>query len=257
MKIKLATATVAIIAAVILGLLGGSAQAIDNPIPGVDIIVKKHPGGVAIHAMTDKDGKFVFTNLAAGTYQLSVKMPQTRALINISHSNIRHPGRSMENGVEVVNVSIELGKEQPAPVEIEITKNGGTIKGMVTRAETPKSDNRSRAPGDPISGTQVGLEHDPGSEIVMANPPKDGSSVLYKGHKGTVRIVKKAATINWEGGFVTRIVGAPQNGGGKSRISDQAQGGSLSSYGTATPKKGSDGILRYELVQLPKSKSPK
>jgi hypothetical protein len=144
MTIRLAAATVAVIATVILGLLGGSAsiaQSINNPIPGVDIIVKKIPGGNPKPATTGKDGKFVFANLGAGKYLLSVKMPQTKALINTTHSNIRHPGRSMENGVEVFNVSIELGREQPAPVEIEITKNGGKIIGTVTRAETPKSDN--------------------------------------------------------------------------------------------------------------------
>jgi hypothetical protein len=63
------------------------------------------------------------------------------------------------------------------------------------------------------------------------------------------------ATINWDGGFVTRIVGATQNGGGTSRISDQAAGGVLTSYRTAPPKKGRDGILSYELVQVPDSKS--
>jgi hypothetical protein len=139
MKIKFAAATgVAVIAVVIFGLLGSSASATNEPIPGVDIIVKKNPGGKAKKDTTGKDGKFVFANLEAGKYLLSVKMPQTKTVVNTSHSNIRHPGRSMENGVEVVNVSNTLGRDQPAPVEIEITKNGAKIIGTVTRAETPK-----------------------------------------------------------------------------------------------------------------------
>jgi len=42
-----------------------------NPIPGVDIIVRKRPGGIAIQVKTGADGTYKFTGLAPGTYDLS------------------------------------------------------------------------------------------------------------------------------------------------------------------------------------------
>lgn len=360
MKIRLAAIGIAVIAAAIFGLLGGSASAINDPIPGVDIIVRKNPGGKAVQAKTDKNGKFVFANLGAGTYLLSVKMPQTKA-ISTSRSNIKHPSRSMENGVEVVDVSIALGKDQPAPVEIAITKNGGQIIGTVTRAENGGDVKRSTAAplpnggdvkpgiaGGPIQGTDVGLEGDPGSVIVMEKLPKQGSKVSYHNYIGTVMLVKGVTIIKWANGFETRVLigdyqqidregklrfevvgkelklrAAPFTDGGDStqnslkgtdggiwrgpgaviamenpppigsavsykgvigivtrstgflyatwehqgvtrivspsegkQIADKAAGGNLTSYRTALPKKGKNGILTYELVEVPDSKSP-
>jgi hypothetical protein len=133
MKITHAAAKVAVIAAVLLGLLEGSASATNDPIPGVDIIVRKNPGGIVTHATTDKAGNFAFNNLAVGTYQLQVTVPQTKA-ISTSRSNIKKPGRTMENGVEVFNVSVMAGTGQPAPVEIVINKPGGKIVGKVQSA---------------------------------------------------------------------------------------------------------------------------
>ena len=52
---------------------------------------KNPPGPLALHATTDKAGKFAFDNLKAGTYELSVNnVPQTKSSINTSRSNIKH-----------------------------------------------------------------------------------------------------------------------------------------------------------------------
>ena len=47
------------------------AMAGNNPIPGVDIIVRSKPGGIAIQVKTGADGTYKFTGLAPGTYDLS------------------------------------------------------------------------------------------------------------------------------------------------------------------------------------------
>ena len=130
MKITHAAAKVAVIAAVLLGLMEGRASAISDPIPGIDIIVRKTPGSVAVHATTDKSGKFAFDNLKAGTYELQVVVPQTKSSISTSRSNIKHTLSTTASGVEVFNVSVTLGTGQPAPVEIKITKDGGKIAGV-------------------------------------------------------------------------------------------------------------------------------
>ncbi len=135
MKITHAAAKVAVIAAVFLGLREGSASA-PNPIPGIDIIVQKKPDGRAMHAATDKAGRFAFDNLEAGTYQLQATVPQTKAPIITTRSNIKRPTLRMEGAVEVFNVSVMAGTGRPAPVEIAITKPGGKIVGTVERAES-------------------------------------------------------------------------------------------------------------------------
>ena len=48
------------------------AMAANNPIPGVDIIVRKSPGGIAIQVKTGADGTYKFTQLAPGTYDLII-----------------------------------------------------------------------------------------------------------------------------------------------------------------------------------------
>lgn len=48
------------------------AMATNSPIPGVDIIVRKRPGGIAIQVKTGADGTYKFTQLAPGTYDLLI-----------------------------------------------------------------------------------------------------------------------------------------------------------------------------------------
>ena len=48
------------------------AMASINPIPGIDIIVRSRPGGIAIQVKTGADGTYKFTGLAPGTYDLII-----------------------------------------------------------------------------------------------------------------------------------------------------------------------------------------
>lgn len=144
MKLTHTAAKAAVIAAILLGLFQAGASAAIEPIPGVDVIVKKDPGGKAIKATTDKAGTFVFANLEAGKYVLTVTPPQTKLLVNTTHSNIRHHGITMVKGVEVASVSVTLGAGAPEPVEIVFTKSGGKIAGtvvvVVEKTEAPAKD---------------------------------------------------------------------------------------------------------------------
>ena len=155
MKITHAAAKVAVFAAVFLGLLAGSSSAAEDPIPGVDVVVRKKPGGKAMPTTSDSGGKFVFNNLSAGKYELSVTMPQTRALINTSRSNIRHPNLRVVDGAEVADVAITLGTGQPEPVEIEITKDGGKITGTVARAEAATNSEAKPEQGTPKKAAEL------------------------------------------------------------------------------------------------------
>lgn len=134
MKITPAAARIAILAVVFLGLLQSRASAANNPIPGVDIIVQKKPGGQAMRATTDKEGKFVFASLAAGDYWLVVQQSQAKAAVNTTRSNITRPSLRLEKGVEVVSVDIALGTDLPVLADIEISRDGGRVTGTVTSA---------------------------------------------------------------------------------------------------------------------------
>ena len=155
MKITFAAARVAVIAAVFLGLFVGSASfaGANDPIVGVGIGLGKRPNPNAFHATTDKAGRFVFDNLSRGTYTLEVAAPEMRAYINTTRSNIKHLGISTMNGVQVANVSVELGTGT-ASAEIEITATKGKITGTVTRAAAPKEGGATPAQETPKKATQ-------------------------------------------------------------------------------------------------------
>ena len=63
-----------------------------------------------------------------------MNVPQPKALISTSRSNIKHTSRTV-NGLEVYDVSVALGTGRPEPVTIEIRKDGGKITGTVVRAD--------------------------------------------------------------------------------------------------------------------------
>lgn len=46
-----------------------------DPIPGIDIIVEKTPGGIAVSGQTNSDGDFSFDGLTDGNYELFVGVP--------------------------------------------------------------------------------------------------------------------------------------------------------------------------------------
>ena len=57
---------------VVLFGFGFANFAMASVIPGIDIIVKKKPGGIAIQVKTGADGTYKFTGLAPGTYDLLI-----------------------------------------------------------------------------------------------------------------------------------------------------------------------------------------
>lgn len=67
------------IAAVFIGLFASHAFAANTPIPGIDIVVRKQPGGSALKATTDKEGRATFSKLEPGSYTVSI--PDTSAAI--------------------------------------------------------------------------------------------------------------------------------------------------------------------------------
>ena len=63
-------------------LLAATAAMAGDPIPGVDVNLGKNPGGNAITATTDADGRIVFKGLTPGDYELVIDGPSLVAAIN-------------------------------------------------------------------------------------------------------------------------------------------------------------------------------
>ena len=59
---------IALAAALSVFPLAGQAVATEDPIPLIDVVVKKTPPGNAFTARTNSNGYLVFKSLAAGTY---------------------------------------------------------------------------------------------------------------------------------------------------------------------------------------------
>lgn len=66
-------APIAAVGTMALVAMTTSAFAINNPIPGVDIIVKKHPGGIVARTRTDARGNFKLGDLAPGQYSIELQ----------------------------------------------------------------------------------------------------------------------------------------------------------------------------------------
>ena len=48
----------------------GTAALTNEPIPGVDIIVKKNPGGIMVRTQSDASGRFQLGTLSEGRYSV-------------------------------------------------------------------------------------------------------------------------------------------------------------------------------------------
>ena len=83
------------------------AMAGSNPIPGVDIIVRKRPGGIAIQVKTGADGTYKFTGLAPGTYDLATAGQPPQLVIVGSDGTLG--GELMKGTDGVVKLSCATG----------------------------------------------------------------------------------------------------------------------------------------------------
>ena len=119
-----------IVAALVLVVLTSSAFATNDPIPGVDIIVRRNPGGIKVGmTKTDDKGTYKIEGLEPGNYE--VEFP---SVINTSRSNIRHLG------VVELDVELDQGKEAKGKSSMKLTikDKKSTLSGVVSKAAPKK-----------------------------------------------------------------------------------------------------------------------
>ncbi len=92
---------------VVLFGFGFANFAMADVIPGVDVIVRKKPGGKAIQVKTGADGTYKFTRLAPGTYDLSTAGQPPQLVIVGSDGTLG--GKLMKGTDGVVKLSCATG----------------------------------------------------------------------------------------------------------------------------------------------------
>jgi hypothetical protein len=84
-------------ACAVLAFTCTAAMATNKPIPGIDVIVKKNPGGNAITATTDAGGQIILKDLAPGDYEINIDGPSFVAAMD----KIAPPAPEKSSGLSV------------------------------------------------------------------------------------------------------------------------------------------------------------
>ncbi|MHB1052345.1 MAG: carboxypeptidase-like regulatory domain-containing protein [Thiobacillus sp.] len=197
-KIRFSSATLALIVGLALLLPGAAALAIGTPIPGIDIVVKKNPGGIAVSAPTGSDGTYQLQGLAAGSYDLSVGGKRVQTLRVGSDGRIKGVLSRQPDGKASITFNGQVGVVPDLPGAAISTarsnikrpsKVGAASEGIRPILDVdgnsstdaivaaPKGGD-GKLPGKtvkPLSGIPVGLEGDPGSIKVSAQTDSTGA----------------------------------------------------------------------------------
>jgi len=196
--------TLAAVLALALPGAAAKAQNTSNPIPGVDIVVKKNPGDISVTLPIDASGRFSLRLTAPGQYTISTacRLPAGCAPHTLSFDASATPGAdgtraiailiglllpAQEAGAMSYDFTVDdrpvvLGGQFPSTAGIRVA--AGDVDGDgVREASQPGAafkiaDNESPRPTDrvlagaPSTDTPIGLESDSGS--VKASTRTDG-----------------------------------------------------------------------------------
>lgn len=112
-------------AAVSVAMLASPAMAINDPIPGVDIIVKKNPGGIAlVEDVTDMRGGFTVRLKAAGRYTLSTACPAGMLPCPPRRLSVFLPDGGPASGARLIAAA-------DGSYDVIVAKGGTALRGVV------------------------------------------------------------------------------------------------------------------------------
>ncbi len=112
MSIKSFIATLAALALVVVPMTGASAS--NEPIPGIDVVVKKKPPKAQpLQVKTDAGGQFVLKDLEPGTYTLQIDGPVlTRVLASTA---TKSPTPTVQLLIGLLLPAVQKSRETSAP----------------------------------------------------------------------------------------------------------------------------------------------
>jgi hypothetical protein len=145
----------------ILAFSASAATATNKPIPGIDVIVKKNPGGNAITATTDENGQITLRNLAPGDYEIDIDGPTLKATVD------KISGRPLiGNGAQVLSIGIGGGFFGGSSHSSSSHQGAGPAQGTSHPSGTPTNS------GD--SGVSVNLNQ----MVATDNDSKSGNAPM-------------------------------------------------------------------------------
>ncbi|MCK9285903.1 MAG: carboxypeptidase-like regulatory domain-containing protein [Rhodocyclaceae bacterium] len=155
---------------------GSTALATQDPIPGVDIIVKKNPGGIPLSAPTNNDGTYKFTGLAPGKYDLSVAGKHVQTVTVGDNRSIGGTLNGEPDGTASlrINGQTEVVSVGPAGAPVSTTRSNKKHARIVADKE-PESD---EPPGAPVSTSRsnkkAGMVAGKGVHVAAGDVSGDG-----------------------------------------------------------------------------------
>jgi len=116
----------------------------NDPIPGIDVIVKKRPGNISYSDITDKRGKFVIKKIEMGKYNMQFMKKGSLGTPN----NIKEAyypfyimldiGNTVAVNGKHINTSKKIKVTADTIIEIIISQDKSTISGTLTTYSTKK-----------------------------------------------------------------------------------------------------------------------
>ena len=136
-----------------------------EPIPGVNVGSGKNPGGIISKAATDNNGKFSFSNLEEGKYDITISYNE----IIKSVSQIEKNNASEKNSYDITLTLDGAGvmvKDSKTPSKISITNQTGVISFSIPKGGASVSGTLTYEKNDHSNGQSTGT-------ITLTKPGKD------------------------------------------------------------------------------------
>lgn len=149
-------------AAVSVAMLATPATATVAPIPGIDIIVRKKPGGIAmVHEVTDMRGGFTVRLKAAGRYTLSTACPAGMLPCPPRRLSVFLPDGGPASGARLIAAA-------DGSYDVIVARGGTALRGVVCttagsaglKSVTSAGGNmQPDLPGAPINTSRSNIKH--------------------------------------------------------------------------------------------------
>ena len=122
-----------------------------TPIPGINIVIKKNPGAIAVaNSSSDNNGKFAFDNLEEGKYDITVSYDEIIKTVSQMDKNKASEKNSYEITLTLDGAGV-IVKDSKTPAKLSITDKTGVIsiiipKGGASVSGTLTYEKKDQAP---------------------------------------------------------------------------------------------------------------